>query len=83
MALIERDIEPSVAAVWSRGSVQQDVVVGRLADRYGARVDLAVVTAVVRSSFAAYADAAVTLYVPILAERRADEHLRAIAAADA
>ena len=82
MALIERDIESSVAAVWPQESVQQDVVC-RLADRYAATIDPVVVAAVVRSSFAAFAGASVTQYVPLLAERRADEWLRAITAEEA
>lgn len=78
MALRERDIESSVAALWPREPAQAGVL-RRLADRYGDRVDLEIVAGVVQCAFAAFAEATVTLYIPILAERRADQQLRVLA----
>jgi hypothetical protein len=51
-------------------------VSSRLAARYENRVDVALVEVIVARHFDTYVDARITLYVPVLVERAADDELR-------
>lgn len=82
VALIEQQSVPPSTEVESRWEAARREVTGRLALRHD-RVDVAFIEAIVARHFDAYADARITLYVPLLVERAAGDELRRLSAGEA
>ena len=77
MALVEQQaMSPPAIGVEPRWEAAHRDVSRRLAVRYQDRVEPAFVEAIVARHFDAYLDARITLYVPLLVERAADDELR-------
>jgi hypothetical protein len=76
VALVEQQVVPPVVGVEPRWEAAHRDVSSRLAARYENRVDPALVEAIVARHFDTYLDARITIYVPVLVERAADDELR-------
>ena len=75
MALVEQQVVPPSIGVEPRWEAAHRDVTGRLAVRH-AEVDSTLIEAIVARHFDAYLDARITIYVPILVERAAEDELR-------
>ena len=77
VALVEQQtVSPPAVEVEPRWAAAHRDVSTRLAARYGNRIELVLVEAIVARHFGAYVDARITLYVPVLVERAANDELR-------
>jgi len=75
VALVEHHTVPPSIGVESRWAAAHREISRRLALRYD-HVDVALIEAIVARRFETFADARITLYVPVLVERAAADDLR-------
>jgi hypothetical protein len=76
VALVEQHIAPPDVGVEPRWEAAYRDVSSRLTARYENRVDPVLVAVIVARHFDTYLDARITIYVPLLVERAANDELR-------